>query len=185
VEGAWAIATGNLISLSEKQLVDCSVKYGNLACGGGLMDNAFAYLQDYEIETEAVYPYTAEKDACAYDASEGQFSLTGFVDVATNSPSALQAAAAIGPVSIAIEADKLAFQRYTSGILTGDACGINLDHGVLLVGYGTEAGQDFWIVKNSWGASWGEAGYIRLGRDNVEGSEGVCGLQQDASYPIV
>jgi len=142
------------------------------------MDNAFKYLEVNTLELETGYPYQAAKSPCAHSEAKGQTNhLSGFVDVTPNSPSQLVAAAALGPVSIAIEADKRAFQSYTSGILTGDACGTSLDHGVLLVGYGTEAGQDFWIVKNSWGASWGEKGYIRLGRDNVTGP-GVCGLQQ-------
>jgi len=176
VEGAHAIKSGKLVSLSEQQLVDCSVSYGNLACNGGLMDNAFSYLEDYSIETEAAYPYSGKKGTCNYAAAKGQFKVADFVDVKANSPSALEAAAALGPVSIAIEADKAAFQLYNGGILSSTACGTTLDHGVLLVGYGTEAGKDFWIVKNSWGPSWGEKGYIRLLKDTKTGP-GICGLQ--------
>jgi len=105
VEGAHAVKTGQLVSLSEQQLVDCSVSYGNLACSGGLMDNAFKYLEDYSIETENAYPYTGRKGSCSYSAAKGQFGVKDFVDVKANSPSALAAAVALGPVSIAIQAD--------------------------------------------------------------------------------
>jgi len=82
--------------------------------------------------------------------------------VTPNTPSALQAAVAKGPVSVAIEADKLVFQSYTSGIISSTKCGTTLDHGVLVVGYGTQAGQDYWLMKNSWGPTWGEKGYFKL-----------------------
>jgi C1A family cysteine protease len=93
------------------------------------------------------------------------------------------AAVAKGPVSVAIEADQSAFQSYRSGIVKS-GCGTQLDHGVLVVGYGSENGTDYWVVKNSWGASWGESGYIRLARTSASGP-GVCGLQSQASYPTV
>ena len=90
-----------------------------------------------------------------------------------------------GPVSIAIEADTKAFQLYKSGVLTGDACGTNLDHGVLIAGYGEESGTEFWLVKNSWGTSWGENGYIKIGRSDSTNDPGVCGIAMQPSYPVV
>jgi len=120
------------------------------------MDNAFKYLESNAIETEAAYPYVAKKNTCAYVASKGQFKVTSFVDVPANQPDQLLAAVNVGPVSVAIEADKLAFQLYKNGIISASSCGTTLDHGVLLVGYGSDAGKDFWKLKNSWGTGWGE-----------------------------
>lgn len=89
----------------------------------------------------------------------------------------MKAAVAKGPVSVAIEADKSVFQHYRSGVITGSACGTHLDHGVLAVGYGSENGEDYFLVKNSWGASWGDRGYVKIGQNNV------CGILTDAAYP--
>jgi hypothetical protein len=117
------------------------------------MDLAFTYLQTNKIESEADYPYTGAANAtCAAVASKGLFSIKGFHDVTPNSSSALETAIAQGPVSVAIEADSFVFQLYNGGIISTDWCGVNLDHGVLAVGYGSEAGKDYWIIKNSWGA---------------------------------
>lgn len=91
----------------------------------------------------------------------------------------------MGPVSIAIEADTKVFQLYTSGVITGDECGTNLDHGVLIVGYGEENGEKYWLVKNSWGPSWGEGGYVKIGRSESTNDPGVCGVAMQASYPVV
>jgi cathepsin L len=184
LEGLSFIASGSktLTSYSEQQLVDCSTSYGNMGCNGGLMDNAFAYAETHEMETEATYPYKGLDGTCAYDASKGSFENTSFTDVATQDPAQLLLAVAAQPVSVAIQANRMVFQSYTSGIITSTNCGTNLDHGVLVVGYGTEGTQDYWIVKNSWGPSWGEAGYVRLGRSTAAGP-GICGLQLEPSYP--
>jgi C1A family cysteine protease len=183
VEGAHAIKTGKLVSLSEQQLVDCSTAQGNQGCNGGLMDQAFQYIiSNGGITTEAQYPYTATgPNTCNTNVTVAA-KISSFVDVTANSETALLAAVNIGPVSVAIEADQPCFQFYSSGVLSDPSCGTQLDHGVLAVGYGTDAtsGQNYWIVKNSWGASWGEAGYIRLVRGSNE-----CGIAAEASYPVV
>jgi len=181
IEGATGIATGVLTSLSEQQLVDCSRAYGNLACNGGLMDDAFKYvIANKGLATEAAYPYTGKGGLCDSTKSAKKNSpIKSYVDVKKGDENALLQAVAIGPVSVAIEADQLAFQLYSSGILSSN-CGTSLDHGVLTVGYGTESGVDYWIVKNSWGASWGEKGYIRIAR-----GKGLCGIALQASYPVV
>jgi len=179
LEGAHFQATGKLISLSEQQFVDCD--HVDQGCNGGLMDNAFKYAESNKIMLEADYPYLARrsifKNHCSEAPTKGVVTVSTYADVAPKSQSQMKAALAKGPVSIAIEADKSVFQTYSSGVLTGSSCGVNLDHGVLAVGYGTENGQDYFLVKNSWGASWGDEGYIKLGADNV------CGMLQQPSYP--
>ena len=179
VEGAEQIATGKLTSYSEQQLVDCSKQ--NSACNGGLMDYAFKYIETAPLMTESDYPYTGKHSfltKCKYDASKGVGQVKSFTDVKNDATGAnLKAALATGPVSVAIEADKTVFQSYTSGVITSSACGTQLDHGVLAVGYGTEGGQDYFLVKNSWGPSWGAEGYVKIGAANV------CGILAQPSYP--
>jgi len=182
-EGSVAIKTGRLTSLSEQQLVDCSSSYGNMGCNGGLMDNAFKYIiANGGICSEQDYPYTAATGTCKSSSCNSVSSITSYQDVAQDNEAALQAAVAQQPVSVAIEADQSGFQFYSSGIFTG-TCGTSLDHGVLAVGYGTDNGQAYWKVKNSWGASWGSQGYILLGR-NMQAPYGQCGIAMDPSYPI-
>jgi len=177
-EGAYQIATGNLQSFSEEQLVQCDkVDDG---CQGGLMDNAFSWIKrNGGICTESSYPYTSGsgitgtcKSTCSSVAT-----LTGYTDVPEDDEDALKSAVAMTPVSVAIEADKSAFQLYKSGILDSASCGKQLDHGVLAVGYGTD-GKDYWKVKNSWGLSWGESGFVRMVR-----GKNMCGIASQPSYP--
>jgi len=186
MEGSWSIETGDLVSLSEQQLVDCSSgfgTYGNHGCNGGLMDNAFQYAIDNGMCTESEDPYTAKKETCDTDCDKKAF-YSSCQDVTANNQQDLAAAVSQQPVSIAIEADTKAFQLYTSGVLTGSACGTNLDHGVLIVGYGTEDGQDYWLVKNSWSTSWGDNGYIKIGKSDSTNDVGVCGIASTPSFPV-
>jgi len=186
VEGSEFINKGKLISLSEQQLVDCSGSFGNQGCNGGLMDDPFQYIISVKgLCTEAAYPYTAADGSCSVSSCTevAQSAITGFHDVTVNSDAAFAAAVAQQPVSIAIEADQSSFQFYSGGVMTA-ACGTALDHGVLAVGYGTDSGVEYFKVKNSWGASWGEAGYIRLARGaSYNGGAGQCGIYSDPSYP--
>ena len=182
LEGLHAIKTGSLVEFSEQQLVDCSTSFGNEGCNGGLMDFAFQYVEKNGIETESDYPYTGSDDTCAASTSKTSWKINGFVDVPQNVSAQLKAAVALNPVSVAIEADGFWFQFYTGGVYSS-SCGTDLDHGVLAVGYGTDSGQNYWIVKNSWGGSWGESGYIRIA-DNGDGP-GLCGILMSASYPTL
>jgi C1A family cysteine protease len=183
IEGAWALKNKVLYNLSEQQLVDCSTFEGNQGCNGGLMDQAFQYVVSNGLGTDEAYPYTATgPNACKNVSSV--VTLTGFKDVPKNSEVALMTAVVQQPVSVAVEADQSVFQFYSGGVMDS-ACGTQLDHGVLAVGYGVDGGKEYYKVKNSWGSSWGEKGYIRLGRGAKFNPSGQCGIQQMASYPVV
>jgi cathepsin L len=184
MEGAWAIKTGDLVSLSEQQLVDCSGKYGNNGCNGGLMDSAFEYVIDNGLCSEVDFPYEARDNTCSI-CPNSAVKFSSCIDVTPRNQLHLKQAVAKGPVSIAIEADTSVFQHYTGGVISSSLCGTNLDHGVLIVGYGTESdGTDYWIVKNSWGETWGENGYVRIARSDDENSSGVCGVAMQPSFPV-
>jgi len=183
MEGAWAIAKGSLVSLSEQQLVDCSRKYGNLGCNGGLMDSAFEYSIDNGACAESAYPYTASGGSC--HTCQTVVKITKCSDVQANNQVALKEAVAKGPVSIAIEADTAIFQSYRSGVITSASCGTNLDHGVLIVGYGVQDNIKYWLVKNSWSSSWGDAGYVKIERSDSTNDKGICGVAMQASFPVV
>jgi len=190
-EGAWGLAKKlkKPISLSEQQLVDCSQTEGNQGCEGGLMDQGFQYMIDNSgITSESAYPYTAKDGTCSATGKPTVATITSFVDVNPSDDGALYAALQKGPVSVAIEADQESFQFYSSGILTS-ACGAQLDHGVLVVGWGVDKSLNstsYWTVKNSWGASWGEAGFVRLVDDpTLNGGTGQCGVLSNPSYPVI
>jgi len=176
IEGAHQIATGKLVSLSEQELVDCAGSSGNQGCNGGLMDNAFEWVIKNGLCTESSYSYKAKAGTCQKGCSSAT-KITGFKDVPKGDEDSLMKAVNVNPVSIAIEADQSSFQFYSGGVMDG-TCGKQLDHGVLLVGYGTDNGKDYWKIKNSWGATWGEQGYIRV----IRGKD-ICGLADSASYP--
>ncbi|KAG7947473.1 hypothetical protein I3843_14G096400 [Carya illinoinensis] len=166
------------------ELVDCDIKGIDQGCGGGLMDNAFQFIQHNQgLTTKANYPYKGVDETCnTKEESNHAAKINGYDDVPANSKKALLKAVANQPVSVAIDAGGSDFQFYSSGIFIG-ACGTSLGHGVTAIGYRiTNDGTKYWLVKNSWGTKWAEAGYIRMQRD-VDGEEGLCGIALQASYP--
>ncbi|KAH7937831.1 hypothetical protein HPB49_016579 [Dermacentor silvarum] len=184
LEGQHFRKTGKLVSLSEQNLVDCSTSFGNNGCEGGLMDNAFKYIKANKgIDTEMIYPYNGTDGVCHFVKSGVGATDSGFVDIPEGKEDKLKkAVATVGPVSVAIDASHQSFQFYSEGIYDEPECSSEqLDHGVLVVGYGTKDGQDYWLVKNSWGTTWGDEGYIYMTRNK----NNQCGIASSASYPLV
>ncbi|KAJ8447947.1 hypothetical protein Cgig2_028823 [Carnegiea gigantea] len=183
IEGINAISTGELISLSEQELLDCDKT--NDGCDGGYMDYAFGWvINSGGIDTEANYPYTGVDGTCnSTNEANKIVSIDGYENVA-ESEEALLCAAVNQPISVGIQGSAIDFQLYTGGIYDGD-CSSNpddIDHAVLIVGYGSEGGEDYWIVKNSWGTDWGMSGYAHI-RRNTNLKYGVCAINAMASYP--
>ncbi|XP_044971003.1 ervatamin-C-like [Hordeum vulgare subsp. vulgare] len=178
MESLYFIKTGKLVALSEQQLVDCD-KYDG-GCNKGYYHRAFQWIMENGgITTAAQYPYKAVRGACS--AAKPAVTITGHLAVAKNEL-ALQSAVARQPIGVAIEVPS-SMQFYKSGVFSA-ACGIQMSHAVVTVGYGADAsGLKYWLVKNSWGQTWGEAGYIRMRRD--VGGGGLCGIALDTAYPTM
>lgn len=204
LESASAIKYGKLYDLSEQQSVSCAgLRYGNLGCNGGYYSGLFDYSKNNGgICTEASYPYTSgngDTGDCVKKCSPvSGTQVKSYVDVTPNSDNAMMNALNVNPVSIAIEADTRSFQLYSGGVYTDyEGCNKNsgkgsdtlpnIDHAVVLVGYGTQNGQDYYILRNSWGESWGgsEKGYMLIGRGAQYGTYGMCGVLYDPMYPVV
>ena len=184
LEGQHFLKKGELVSLSEQNLIDCSTRYGNHGCQGGLMDNAFRYIKaNGGIDTEESYPYQAHNEKCRFRAANIGATVRTYVDVHRRDEQALtQAIQTIGPISVAIDASKKTFHYYKRGVYYDPLCSsTKLDHGMLAVGYGTLDGQDYYIVKNSWGPNWGDMGYVMMSRNK----ENNCGIATQASFPEV
>lgn len=179
VEGLVAINNGNLDTLSEQQLVDCSRSYGNNGCYGGLMTNAFEYVRDNKgLCSEGDYSYQAKGSVCKDCTPLDNTGLTGCSEINSGDQNSLIKSLSVQPISVGIQADSFDFQHYSQGVFNSTACYTGqINHGVLLVAYD----QDTMTIKNSWGSTWGDNGYITMARtdDNV----GMCGVYLMASFP--
>ncbi|CAG9864912.1 unnamed protein product [Phyllotreta striolata] len=182
VESAHTIKTGNMISLSEQNLVDCAKDHCS-GCEGGWMDKAMEYIQLNGIMTEQQYPYQAIDSYCRFNSSDSSVKVQSHVYVKTGDENDLKAAVAAQPVSVAIHVTYM-FQFYKQGILNDLTCQNDynsLNHAVLVVGYGSSSGGDYWIVKNSWASTWGMNGYILMTRNE----DNQCGIATSGVYPVV
>ena len=186
LEGAWFKKTGKLVSLSEQQILDCSRGYGNHGCGGGFYESAWDFIHAYHgVQTEESYPYEHREWVCRFDPKKIAATVTSHRNLPAQDENALmQAVGTVGPVSIAVDASCRGFRSYRRGVYDREGCGAkqgDLNHAVLAVGYGSEGGLDYWIVKNSWGTRYGENGYIKVARNKGN----MCGVAWRAAYPIV
>jgi len=183
IEGYNAIASKSLVSLSEQQMVDCAGSFGNNGCEGGDMDAAFEFVISQGQSgqcTEDSYPYQGVDGQCQSQCQTGA-TISQYHDIPQMNEDAIkQVLATLGPVTIGIEADQQSFQFYSGGVFDDPSCGTSIDHGVAIVGYGVDNGAAYFTVRNSWGESWGESGYIRM-----KVGDNVCGLALSASYPSV
>jgi KDEL-tailed cysteine endopeptidase len=185
LEGLYAIKNNKLVTFSDQQMIDCSSSYGNNGCNGGLMTNAFRFTRKYGVELDSGYRYKASEGNCNKNAKKVVFKNTGHREVQANNPLALKQAVARQPVSVGIGASSQAVQLFKSGIITS-GCPKDLDHGVLIVGYDVaKNGQEYWIVKNSWGSGWGQNGYMNIAIGSQNGGAGLCGINSMASYPTL
>lgn len=184
LEGAWKIATNQLLYLSEQQFVDCTP--GTNGCKGGNPIPAFIYAKGANVCTAGTYGYTAKQGKCSASNCRTAIpsgGVSGWIQVPSDNTQALLEAVAQQPVAVSIDASAT-FQHYHSGVFHEDCPGNieDINHAVLLIGYGND-GQDYWLIKNSWGTTWGESGYGRLIR-GLPGT-GICGIKSGSSYPVV
>jgi len=185
IEGEYYIKHKNLYNLSEQELIDCSGYLGNNGCEGGSMISAFKYVVSNGICLDNNYSYTAKQGMCQNTTCGKKIHINTYYNV-PQSEDQLKKALMRQPISVAIQANKRSFQLYKSGVYDDPDCGDQLDHGVLLVGYGydVDSGLDYWKIKNSWSSEWGEDGFMRLLKGS-DSSEGQCGIAMDASYPVI
>ncbi|XP_070403526.1 cathepsin S-like isoform X2 [Nothobranchius furzeri] len=183
LEGQLKKTKGTLMSLSPQNLLDCSLKYGNNGCRGGFMSNAFHYvMKNQGINSDAAYPYEGKRGKCKYDPKYRAANCSGYAFLPKGDEFALKVGLAnIGPISVAIDASRPKFLFYHHGVYKDHTCSHHVNHGVLVVGYGTEKGQDYWLVKNSWGEDYGNEGYVKMARNK----HNQCGIASFACYPIM
>lgn len=184
LEAAYHQAFGKFISLSEQQLVDCARAFNNFGCSGGLPSQAFEYIKyNGGLDTEEAYPYTGKDGSCKFSSENVGVQVIDSVNITMGAEDELKhAVAMVRPVSVAFQVIQ-SFRFYKSGVFTSDTCGstsMDVNHAVVAVGYGVEDGVSYWLIKNSWGESWGDNGYFKM-----EMGKNMCGVATCASYPVV
>jgi len=186
MESIYAIKNNHLRNISEQEIVDCSGAEGNQGCFGGFMNQVFQYVIDNNgICSEQEYPYDANQDQCN-DQCQNVVQISSYQNVTQNNETILMNAVAQQPVSVAIQANLPSFQFYSRGIYNDSQCSGELDHGVLVVGYGEDDNNvSYWLIKNSWGPNWGDNGYIRMLRNMTNNTSGMCGIAMEPSIPII
>nr|XP_056709180.1 cathepsin K-like [Euleptes europaea] len=180
LEGQLKKKTGKLLNLSPQNLVDCVT--GCDGCDGGYVTKAFEYIQENKgINSDTSYPYIGDDESCKYNPSAKAAKCQGFQELPKGDEKALRRAVAqIGPISVGIDVSLESFKLYRKGVYYDENCSSsNVNHAVLVVGFGTKQGKKYWIVKNSWGEDWGEKGYILMARDR----NNACGIANMASFP--
>jgi cathepsin L len=183
-ESNYALKFGTLNSCSEQNLVDCVTSCDG--CDGGLEELAYQYIISNQaglLNTEASYPYTARDGSCKYNAAGGLNKVVSYQNGKSGDESyLLNLVGTVGVADVAIDASQNSFQLYSTGVYNEPRCGnteYDLDHAVGCIGYGTASGTDYWLVRNSWGTSWGQKGYIQMSRNK----NNQCGIATDALVP--
>ncbi|XP_053183632.1 cathepsin S-like [Scomber japonicus] len=182
LEGQLALKKGKLVDLSPQNLVDCATQYGNHGCNGGFYTEAFNYIKYNGIESEASYPGQYQEGQCHHNSNNNVATCYEYNCLPQGNENVMELAVfTIGPIAVAIDANPEEFKFYKSGVYDNPMCTQELNHGVVVVGYGTENGKDYWLVKNSWGTGYGEAGYVKMSRNK----NNQCGIAQVPCYPIM
>ena len=182
IAGDVYLKTGKMESLSTQQLLDCD--HASWGCHGGLYTNGFEYAINNKMMTEKDYPYVGKPQSCKYDEKKGAVKVTNFINILPHDVNQLKVAVKLGPVAASISTSAKEFQFYKGGIIAGEECSTietTVDAAVTIVGFGNDnhLNQDYWLIKNSWGKTWGDAGFARLA---VSGDgPGVCNIQTEAS----